>query len=51
MKQALSKGSSAMDFLAVTPTVAVGKDRVNEYFDVSEGVLTVVETQLGSGKV
>jgi hypothetical protein len=30
-----------MDFLAVTPTVAVGKDRVNEYFDVREYVVTV----------
>ena len=40
-----------MDFLAVTPTVTVGKDRVNEYFDVRISAVTVLETQLGSGKV
>ena len=35
-----------MDFLAVTPTtVAVGKDRVNEYFDVRKDVLMILETE------
>lgn len=33
------------------PTIAVGKDRVNEYFDVRSSVVTVLETQLGSSKI
>ena len=40
-----------MDFLAVTPTITVGKDRVNEYFDVRICQVTVLETESSSGKI
>jgi hypothetical protein len=41
-----------MDFLAVTPTtVAVGKDRVNEYFDVRKDVLIILETESSSSEI
>ncbi len=41
-----------MDFLAVTPTtVAVGKDRVNEYFDVRKDLLIILETESSSSEI